>query len=133
MEKGITMLENKKKMFNGFCAATLGAAFTAMMMSGTVQADDDDLAVDDVEGDLSIMVLGSGGPVATPEGRASAGYMIFADGKPRILMDVGGGTYKSLAMGGVNVKDLDLVLLTHLHVDHTSDLSARVKRVQLTM
>ena len=54
--------------------------------------DDDDLAVSEVEGSLSVMVLGSGGPIATAEGRASAGYLICTDGKPRILMDVGGGT-----------------------------------------
>ncbi|MBL1277948.1 MAG: MBL fold metallo-hydrolase [Ectothiorhodospiraceae bacterium] len=87
------------------------------------------LAVNKVKGDLSIMVLGSGGPVATPEGRAGAGYMIFTDGKPRILLDVGGGTFQRLAKGGVNVKDLDLVLLSHLHIDHTGDLSSVIKTI----
>lgn len=76
---------------------------------------------------LSVMVLGSGGPVATPAGRASASYMIFVDGKPRILMDVGGGSYKSLAQAGINLKDLDVVLLSHLHIDHTGDLSSMIK------
>jgi len=69
------------------------------------------LAVDKVHGDLSVMVLGSGGPVATPSARASAGYMIFTDGKPRILMDIGGGTYQRLAKSGTNVKDVDIILL----------------------
>lgn len=87
------------------------------------------LAVDKVEGDLSVMVLGSGGPVATAAGRASASYLIFTDGVPRILMDVGGGAYKSLAESGVNVKDLDLVLLSHLHIDHTGDLSSVIKTI----
>ena len=89
------------------------------------------LAVDKVKGDLSVMVLGSGGPVATAAGRASAGYLIFTDGNPnpRILMDVGGGTFKSLAESGVNVKNLDLVLLSHLHIDHTGDLSSVIKTV----
>lgn len=50
--------------------------------------DDHDLAVNEVKGALSVMVLGSGGPVAMANGRASAGYLIFVDGKPRILMDV---------------------------------------------
>ena len=40
-----------------------------------------------VKGDLSVMVLGSGGPIVTAEGRASAGYLIFTDGKHHILMD----------------------------------------------
>lgn len=96
-------------------------------------ADDDDkgkkLAVNKVEGSLSVMVLGSGGPIATAEGRASAGYLIFVDGKPRILMDVGGGTYQRIAESGVNIRNLDTVLLTHLHIDHTGDLSAAIKTI----
>ena len=85
--------------------------------------------IDKVEGALSVMVLGSGGPIATESGRASAGYLVFTDGRPRILMDVGGGTYQRVAKSGVNLKDLDIVLLSHLHVDHTGDLSAVLKTV----
>ena len=86
-------------------------------------------AVDKVKGDLSVMVLGSGGPVATSSGRASAGYLIFVEGQPRILMDVGGGTFQRLAKSGVNVKDLELILLSHLHIDHTGDLSPVIKTI----
>jgi len=87
------------------------------------------LALDKVKGPLSVMVLGSGGPVATPSGRASAGYMIFVEGKPRVLMDVGGGTYQRIAASGMNIKDLDIVLLSHLHIDHTGDLSSTIKTI----
>lgn len=76
---------------------------------------------------LSVMVLGSGGPVAHRTARAGAGYLIFVDRKPRILLDAGGGTYQRLAASGASIKDLDLVLLSHLHIDHTSDLSAIIK------
>lgn len=84
-------------------------------------------AVSQVQGPLSVMVLGSGGPAATAEGRASSGYLIFVDGKPKILMDVGGGTYQRLAQSGTNIKDLDIVLLSHLHGDHTGDLTPVIK------
>ncbi len=87
------------------------------------------LPVDKVRGDLSAIVLGSGGPVATSSGRASAGYLVFVDGKPRILLDAGGGTYQRIAASGADIRDLDLVLLTHLHVDHTGDLSSILKTV----
>jgi len=87
------------------------------------------LAVDKVKGDLSIMVLGSGGPAAIAKGRASAGYLIFVDGQPRILMDVGGGTFKTLAESGANIRDLDTILLSHLHADHTGDLTAVIKTI----
>ncbi|MFV2055390.1 MAG: MBL fold metallo-hydrolase [Thiohalomonadales bacterium] len=84
-------------------------------------------ADDQVEGDFSVMVLGSGGPVTTPAARASAGYLIFIEGKPRILMDAGGGTFQRLAVSGINIKDLDVILLSHLHIDHTGDLSPIIK------
>jgi ribonuclease BN (tRNA processing enzyme) len=83
----------------------------------------------EIEGVLSVMVLGSGGPVAMPSGRASAGYMIFTDGKPRILMDVGGGTYQRLAASGINIHDMDIILLSHLHLDHTGDLGSIIKTI----
>ncbi len=82
-----------------------------------------------IHGPLSVLVLGSGGPAANDDGRASAGYLIFTDGQPRVLMDAGSGTFKNLATAGINVKDLDLVLLSHLHIDHMSDLPAMVKTI----
>ena len=88
---------------------------------------DKKLAVDKVDGDFSVMVLGSGGPIATSVGRASAGYLVFIEGEPKILMDAGGGTFQRLAQSGTDIKDLDIVLLTHLHIDHMGDLSPIVK------
>lgn len=90
---------------------------------------DEKVASQKIEGDLSVMVLGSGGPVAHQEGRASAGYLIYTDGSPRILMDVGGGTYQRLAKSGQNIKDLEIVLLSHLHADHTGDLTSVMKSI----
>lgn len=111
----------------------LGVALLACAaLTGPAQADehhDKHYDKHEMAGALSVMVLGSGGPVATAKGRASAGYLIFTDGKPRILMDAGGGTFQRLAKSGINVKDLDLVLLSHLHIDHTSDLSAIIKTI----
>ncbi len=88
------------------------------------------IAADKVKGHLSVMVLGSGGPVSTaPEGRASSSYLFFIDGKPKILLDAGGGSYKTLAQSGVNIADLEIILLTHLHVDHTADMAAFIKGI----
>jgi len=85
------------------------------------------LAIDKVKDGLSLIVLGSGGPVAASEGRASAGYLILVDREPRILMDMGGGTFKSLAQSGAQIPDLAHFLITHLHLDHMGDMSAIVK------
>ena len=101
-------------------------AVILLLVSSTAVADKE-LAVEKVEGDFSVMVLGSGGPIATAAGRASAGYLIFIDGKPKVLMDAGGGTYQRLAASGTDIKDLDIVLLSHLHIDHMGDLSPIIK------
>ena len=106
------------------------AVMAGLAIATSSYADDKDkLAVNKVEGSLSVMVLGSGGPMAVAGGRASAGYLIFTDGKPRILMDVGGGTYQRLAQSGTNIKDLDIILLSHLHADHTGDLTSVLKTI----
>lgn len=107
----------------------LGALAMLSLLTLPAAQADAQAAGAEVKGPLSLMVLGSGGPVATPKGRASAAYLIFTDGKPRILMDAGGGSFQRLASSGVNIKDLDVVLLSHLHIDHTADLSAIIKTV----
>ncbi|VAW81660.1 hypothetical protein MNBD_GAMMA12-722 [hydrothermal vent metagenome] len=106
-------------------------AITLLITAGftsAISAEKYKLPVDKVQGAVSVMVLGSGGPTALAK-RASASYLIFIDGKPRILMDAGGGSYKNLALSGVNIADLDIVLLSHLHIDHMGDLSAFVKGI----
>jgi len=72
---------------------------------------------------LSLTVLGSGGPIASPR-RVSAGYLLSIDGKPRLLVDAGGGSFERLGRGGFDISSLEQILLTHLHIDHTSDLPA---------
>lgn len=116
---------NRLVMRLGICIGLLFLSIT----SAQAEQKPTRLAIDQVRGSLSVMVLGSGGPIATPSGRASAGYLIFVDGEPRILMDVGGGTFQRLAASGTNIKDLDIVLLSHLHIDHTGDLSSAIKTI----
>ena len=74
---------------------------------------------------LSVTVLGSGGPISNAH-RASAGYVVCVDGIARVLVDAGGGIYERIGQGGLDLSTLELILLTHLHVDHTSDLPAVV-------
>jgi len=116
-------MNQKFKILKGLFAVIAGVAIA------TSSYADKEFAVNKVKGSLSVMVLGSGGPVAASAGRASSGYLIFTDGKPRILMDVGGGIYARVAESGVDLKDLDTILLTHLHLDHTADMSAVVKTI----
>ncbi len=75
---------------------------------------------------VSLQVLGSGGPESGDK-RASSGYIVWVDGKSRLLVDFGGGTSLRFEEAGGNIADLDAILLTHLHIDHTADLPALLK------
>lgn len=124
-----TRLRTNKTIRGLLALAILASVSSAAYADKDRDADRGKTAFQRVDGDLSVMVLGSGGPMATLEGRASAGYLVFTDGKPRILMDVGGGTYQRLAQSGTDVRDLDIVLLSHLHADHTGDLTSVIKTI----
>jgi ribonuclease BN (tRNA processing enzyme) len=76
--------------------------------------------------DTWLQVLGSGGP-ELDDGRASAGYLIWYQGKARILVDMGTGSLSHFEQSGASVNDLDVILLSHLHVDHSNDLPGLVK------
>lgn len=78
-----------------------------------------------------LQVLGSGGPEIT-DGRASTGYLIWQEGKARILVDMGGGSLMRFEQSGARLDDLDMILLTHLHVDHSADLPYLIKASYFT-
>jgi ribonuclease BN (tRNA processing enzyme) len=68
---------------------------------------------------FSVTVLGSSAWYATPKSAAS-GYLVDL-GDMRIWLDAGGGTWVRL-LETVDFKDVDGVILTHRHPDHTIDL-----------
>ena len=75
---------------------------------------------------VAVQVLGSGGPIAD-DPRASSGYLVWVDGRSRVLIDAGGGTFVRFAEASAQFADLDFVGLSHLHVDHSTDLAALLK------
>jgi ribonuclease BN (tRNA processing enzyme) len=75
---------------------------------------------------IEVQVLGSGGP-ELQDARASSSYLIWRDGKARVLIDSGGGSALRFVQSGAVMTDLDLVLFTHLHIDHTADFAALIK------
>ena len=75
---------------------------------------------------VKLQVLGSGGPELN-DGRASSSYLIWVDEKARVLVDTGGGSSANFEKSGAVIDDLQAVLFTHFHVDHSGDFAAYVK------
>jgi ribonuclease BN (tRNA processing enzyme) len=78
-----------------------------------------------------LQVLGSGGP-ELDDGRASSGYLIWHKGRARLLVDMGSGTMLHFEKSGASVNDLDAIMFSHFHVDHSSDLPALIKAAFFT-
>ncbi len=73
-----------------------------------------------------LQVLGSGGP-ELQDRRASSSYLVWIDGKARLLVDAGGGSALRFGQAGADVASLDAVVFSHFHVDHSGDFPALVK------
>lgn len=69
---------------------------------------------------LEIVVLGSGTSVPCA-GRRPPAFVVLA-GEARLLIDCGAGATTTLLEQGIGLEQLDAVLLTHLHPDHTAEL-----------
>ena len=71
---------------------------------------------------MEVVVLGSGGPRAF--GRAGSSYILVLEGRPRVLVDAGPGAFLRVGELHLDLVEVDTVLLTHLHIDHSGDLAA---------
>ncbi len=105
--------------------ALAAAAIAILAAHGTVLAQAAAEATTSAAPALELIVLGSGGPAAL--GRAASSYLVLLDGKPRILIDAGPGSFVRAGEARVSLEALDIVLLTHLHVDHAAELPGFVK------
>jgi ribonuclease BN (tRNA processing enzyme) len=95
------------------CASSLGPVVAATAATCT-------------EHGVQVQILGSGGPELEDK-RASSSYLVWHDGRPRILIDSGGGSALRFGQAGAHVAQLDAILFTHLHVDHSADFPALIK------
>lgn len=79
---------------------------------------------------VRLQALGSGGaePVA---GRAGASYLVWIDGKARVLVDASAGAPLRLAEAGAGLADLDAVVFTRLHAARTAGLPMLVQSSML--
>jgi len=69
---------------------------------------------------LKIIILGSG--TGIPYKKRGAPGILINSNKHWMLMDVGSGTISKLAKLGIDYKNIDFLLFSHLHPDHTLDL-----------
>lgn len=69
---------------------------------------------------FELIILGSGTGIPSLR-RASPGLMVISDGC-KILIDSGSGTLKRMLEVGITYRDVDLLLYTHIHPDHITDL-----------
>jgi ribonuclease BN (tRNA processing enzyme) len=69
---------------------------------------------------VAVQVLGSGGPELEDK-RASSSYLVWQDGQARVLIDAGGGSALRFGESGAKMSQLDVMLFTHFHVDHSAD------------
>src|SRR5512136_2441331 len=70
---------------------------------------------------LKVTLLGTGVGIPQP-GRSQAAVLLEND--LPLLLDCGAGTLLRLEQAGMGLEALDTVVLTHLHLDHVSDLLA---------
>jgi len=75
---------------------------------------------------VRLQVLGAGGP-EIDDGLASSSFLVWIDGKARIMVDAGGGSSFNFEKSGANFNHLQAILLTHLHVDHSAALPVYIK------
>jgi ribonuclease BN (tRNA processing enzyme) len=75
---------------------------------------------------VAVQVLGSGGPELQDK-RASSAYLVWENGQPRALIDAGGGSALRFGESGATMSQLDVILFSHFHVDHSGDFAALIK------
>jgi ribonuclease BN (tRNA processing enzyme) len=74
---------------------------------------------------VAMQVLGSGGPEMADK-RASTSYLIWENGRSRVIVDSGGGSALRFGESGARMSQLDVFLFSHFHVDHSGDFPALV-------
>jgi ribonuclease BN (tRNA processing enzyme) len=70
---------------------------------------------------MAVQVLGSGAPGFVKD-RSNTSYLLWIGNQAKILVDAGGGAYVRFGQAGAKFGDLSMILVSHLHPDHVSDL-----------
>lgn len=74
---------------------------------------------------LKVTLLGTGGPTADP--RRGECCTLVSLGETHVLVDAGRGAAVQLRRAGIDAGSVELVLLTHHHVDHLAELASLIR------
>ncbi len=88
---------------------------------------------------MDVKVLGCYGRFA-PVGGATSGYLISTNSGKNIVIDLGSGCLSALQKY-IKIEDIDLIIASHLHFDHISDIGVlkyamgflKIKTIKLYM
>lgn len=70
---------------------------------------------------IKLHFLGSG--TIMPDPRRSCSAAILETPQARILVDIGAGTLRRMAIEGIDLHSIDYIFITHFHPDHSGDLA----------
>ena len=102
-----------------------GCLLLVGLVSAQQQADTAMLS----DGQLHVVMCGTGSPLADAT-RASACVAVAAGGEV-VLIDVGPGAWRQVAVNRIPAQAVSAVLLTHFHSDHIGDLGEAVTQTWL--
>jgi ribonuclease Z len=71
---------------------------------------------------VRLTLLGTGAALMDPE-RAQTALLLSVGEREHVLIDCGDGAVRRLVQAGVSPSEVNTVLLSHLHFDHTADLA----------
>jgi len=73
-----------------------------------------------------VILLGTGVTIPSKD-RNAPGVLVNLDDDTLFLFDCGNGILRQIAKAGIDFSKIDDIFITHLHLDHTSDLGILVK------
>jgi ribonuclease BN (tRNA processing enzyme) len=79
---------------------------------------------------MEVTILGSGASLLSPD-RVSSGLMVETAGEP-LIFDLGAGVLHRLSCSLPEITKIEHVFISHLHIDHVSDMVALIQSLWLS-